>query len=84
MPMQSYGTPSNMIGQPIYGGTITSGTVINGGVVEGSIVEPTTTEPMAGEGSATEMTDDSKPMMEDGTEPPVPPVSSPGPEADGT
>ena len=76
------GTP--IYGQPIYGGTVTSGTIMNGGVVEGSIVEPTTSE--MGEGSASpemEM-EGSDSKMEDSTEPPVPAVSSPEPEADGT
>ena len=90
-PIQNYmptsgciGCSGGVVGQPIFGGTVTSGTVINSGVVEGSIVEPTVVTPMAaGEATATP---DAQPNMEDATEtePPVPAVSSPEPEADGT
>ena len=92
-PIQSYPTAlpncnccdgGVIVGQPIYGGTITSGTVIYGGAVEGSIIssDPVISNPV--EASAP-VEDAVEPVpAADATEPPVPPVSTPGPEADGT
>ena len=92
-PIQSYPTAvpncnycdgGVIVGQPIYGGTITSGTVIYGGAVEGSIIssDPVISSPV--EASAP-VEDAVEPVpAADATEPPVPPVSTPGPEADGT
>ena len=77
-PVQDCGCSGNMISQPIYGGTITSGAIMDQGVVEGSVI---TSEPMVDTPVET-VVEPAAPA--DTMEPPVPPVSTPGPEADGT
>ena len=92
IPVQSYSAPiqsfpvhdcgcgGNTIGQPIYGGTITSGAIMDHGVVEGSVIA---SEPMVDTPVET-VVEPAAPAKADTMEPPVPPVSTPGPEADGT
>ena len=79
-PVQDCGCSGNMIGQPIYGGTITSGAIMDHGVVEGSVIA---SEPMVDTPVET-VVEPAAPAKADTMEPPVPPVSTPGPEADGT
>ena len=79
-PVYDCGCGGYTIGQPIYGGTITSGVIVDHGVVEGSVIA---SEPMVDTPVET-VVEPAAPAKADTMEPPVPPVSTPGPEADGT